>query len=80
MGRELTVSTGRKYLTVLSGVLAYAADLGLSVDPSAIPTFREQLRRRSRTKQVETTLAIYSHVSAEEHAKAAELLDSLLGA
>ena len=48
--RGLQTCTGRGYVDALSAVLGYARDLGFAVgDP--IPEFREQLRRRSRTKQ-----------------------------
>ncbi len=43
------VSTGRTYLAALAGVLGYAVDLGL-LDSSPLTVFREQLRRRGRTK------------------------------
>lgn len=46
----LTASTGRHYLNTLAALLAYAQDVGL-LDSSPIPAFREQLRRRRRTKR-----------------------------
>jgi integrase len=41
---------GRHYLSVLASVLAYAQDLGL-LETNPVPAFREQLRRRRRTKR-----------------------------
>ncbi len=46
----LAASTGRHYLNTLAAALAYAQDVGL-LDSSPIPAFREQIRRRRRTKR-----------------------------
>jgi len=46
---KLAARTGRAYLDVLQGVLAYAIDLEL-LEESPVPRFRETIRRRSRTK------------------------------
>jgi len=46
----LTASTGRHYLNTLAAVLAYAQDVGL-LESSPIAAFREQIRRRGRTKR-----------------------------
>lgn len=48
--RARSTSTGRHYLNTLAAVLAYAQDVGL-IDSSPIAAFREQLRRRRRTKR-----------------------------
>jgi len=48
--RPLGTSAARHYLNTLAAVLAYAQDLGL-IETSPIPAFREQLRRRRRTKR-----------------------------
>src|SRR5258705_7434165 len=47
--RKRGTSTGRHYLNVLAAVLDYARDLEL-IESTPIAAFREQLRRRSRTK------------------------------
>ena len=46
----LTASTGRHYLNTLAAVLGYAQDVGL-LEASPIAAFREQIRRRRRTKR-----------------------------
>ena len=45
-----SAGTGRHYIDVLASVLGYAKDLGL-IEESPIPAFREQQRRRARTKR-----------------------------
>jgi len=47
-GRSL--STGRNMLAAISGVLAFAVDLGI-LEQSPVGAFREQLSRRNRTKR-----------------------------
>ncbi len=49
LGRGKSVATGRSYMSTLSAIFAYAADLGL-IEASPMPAFREQVRRRRRTK------------------------------
>jgi len=49
LGRSRSISTGRSYLSALAGVVGYATDLGL-LEANPLPAFREQLRRRGRTK------------------------------
>lgn len=48
--RAVTIATGRTYLDAISGVLAYAVELGL-LDANPVPVFRQTLRRRARTKR-----------------------------
>jgi len=49
-GKGLSVATGRSYLATLAGLFGYAQDLGL-METSPVGTFREQIRRRSRTQR-----------------------------
>jgi len=46
----LSTKTGRSYLDALSGVLAYAQDLGI-LDANPVREFRDSLRRRGRSKR-----------------------------
>ena len=48
--RDLSISTGRHYLSAMSAVFGYAIARGL-LDASPVAAFRAQLRHRSRTKQ-----------------------------
>jgi integrase len=50
IGAERTAATGRHYIDVLASILGYAKDLDL-IKESPVPAFREQQRRRSRTKR-----------------------------
>ncbi len=47
--RDLTAKTGREYLGVIASVLGYAVDLGI-LGATPVPQFRDQLRRKARTK------------------------------
>ena len=47
---ERTAATGRHYIDVLASVLGYAKDLDL-IKESPVSAFREQQRRRARTKR-----------------------------
>ena len=49
LGRGRTTATGRSFLSTLAGVFGYARDLAV-IDSTPIGAFREQIRRRSRTK------------------------------
>jgi len=49
-GKGRSAGTGRHYINTLAAVYAYAKDLGL-VEDTPVQAFREQLRRRSRTKR-----------------------------
>jgi len=69
-------STGRHYINVLASVIDYARDLGL-LDATPIPEFREQLRRRSRTKGGRAEAAAGAKVSPIERP---EELGALLAA
>ena len=46
----LSTKTGRSYLNALSGVLAYAQDLGI-LETNPVRDFRESLRRRAHAKR-----------------------------
>ena len=50
IGRERKVKTGRNYLDVVSGVLGYAHELKL-LSENPIPSYRQILRRKLRTKK-----------------------------
>jgi integrase len=47
--RARSTATGRTYLATLAGLFGYAQDLGM-LETNPIGAFREQIRRRSRTK------------------------------
>jgi integrase len=49
LAKGRTTATGRSYLAALAGVLGYAQDLGFLAS-SPLGAFRDQLRRRGRTK------------------------------
>jgi integrase len=48
--RGRSTKTGRNFLDAIGAVFAYAQDLGI-LRSSPVPTFREQLRRHTRTKR-----------------------------
>ena len=49
-GKGRSTGTGRHHVNTLSAIFGYAKDLGI-VEESPVPAFREQLRRRARTKR-----------------------------
>ena len=74
--RGRSTKTGRNFLDAIGAVFGYAQDLAI-VESSPVPPFRDQLRRRTRTKRGRAEVQAGRHARPiEDPAELAKLVES----